>query len=144
LSSTCRRVARTRPRPRRRRGDVAHAALDEPHDDGEGVETRRTIPGRSKRHQIDERDDVDELRQRLQDVVDRAQDLRDAFGSPPPDAERDADHDASDRRDEHLRERVHRERPHADEPDQASIANVVTAGRRPLTTNAIAVSPATS
>ena len=43
------------------------------------------MPGHDRDgHQVDERDEVDELRQRLQHVVDRAQDLRHDASSPPP------------------------------------------------------------
>ena len=68
-------------------GDVAHATLDEADDDGECVENTGDNPWDDRnRHQIDERDDVDELRQRLQHVVDRPQALRDsvALGREDP------------------------------------------------------------
>ena len=101
------------------RRDVANAALDEPDDDGERVEHAGDDAGDDRdRHQVDERDDVDELRQRLQHVVDRPQDLRDARALGRPDAEPDADDDRQHRRDEHLRERVHRRRPLADDADR--------------------------
>ena len=102
-------------------------------------------PGHDRdRHQVDERDDVDELRQRLQHVVDRAQrsaaTVRLSAAHTPS---RKPSDDASARRHEHLRERCPSPVPTRPiTPIETSIASVViSAGRRPLTTNAIAVEP---
>ena len=70
--------------------DVLQASLDEARDHGEGVEHGREDARHDRdRHQVDERDDVDELRQGLQHVVDRTKDVRDraALRRPDPEAE---------------------------------------------------------
>ena len=109
---------RTRGLDRRRR-HVAHSTLDEPQRHGEGVEDAGDDPRHDRdRHQVDERDDVDELRQRLQHVVDRSHRLREAVVLGGQHAEHDADHDGHRRRDEHLRERVHGQCPDAHDSDQ--------------------------
>ena len=69
----------------RMRRHVAHTRIDETDHDGGGVQhgredTRHDRDG----HQIDERDDVHELRQRLQHVEHGSHRLADADRSQPP------------------------------------------------------------
>ena len=102
FSRICRRVApNDAGRLDRVRLDVADAALDQAGDDREGVEDAGDhARDDGDRHQVDERDQVDELRQRLEDVVDRSQDPREraALGGPDPEADADGDRRARWRR----------------------------------------------
>src|SRR3954454_10449196 len=98
---------------------VPDAALDESGDDRERVEHARDH-ARDDRdwHQVDERDQVDELRQGLEDVVDGSEDLREHLALRRADSEPDAYRDGEHGRDEHLGSSVHRGVPLADDTDQ--------------------------
>ena len=83
--------------------DVAEAVLDEARDDRERVEDARDHARHDRdRHQVDERDQVDELRQRLQHVVHGPQELRERPALRRPDPETEPDGNRQHGRDENL------------------------------------------
>src|SRR5215210_880714 len=113
-----RRAVRARRLDRVRR-DVPESRRDEPDHDRRCIEHRRDQARHVRHgHQVDEGDDVDELRQRLQHVEDRAQDAREEGALRCRDAERDPERDGDQRRDEDLRGGVHRGLPLADDADR--------------------------
>ena len=125
-----------------RRRHVAHAGGHQPDHDRDRVQHRGDHARDPRhRHQVDERDDVDELRQRLERVEQRAQQLLHARALGGPDAR------SRCRSPRRARWPPAPARPCPSPaqtpmtPIAASISSTVIAGRRPLSTNAIAVRP---
>ena len=99
--------------------DLAQADGDEPDHDRDRV--RHGCDDARHPADVEERNDrnqVHELRQRLQRVEHGSQDALDAWALGRPDAHRESDQQGQQGRDDHLRGRIHRRLPHPHDSDR--------------------------